>query len=370
MPLSRRRFLSDSAAALAAAAAPSALASASSATVPTPPPLMTPYKYGRLVLRGSGTPGSFDEKFVDGPFVFRYQNEFRMSYIGFDGVGYQTGLARSPDLVHWTRIGCVLRRQPDSPVFRYNIAMMWIVRENDALGPATLKKVRGRYLGAWHAYPNAGMEAGPAVIGLCWSQDLIHWQLDPPSLRPDDPHAAPWEQGGLYKPCLVEYDGLFYLFYNAKTRPLPQSQGGGWHEQTGLATSPDLKHWTRSPLNPIIRNGSPGAWDDRFASDPCAVRWRNQWAVFYYGLSSRDGKARDLLALGHAPDRLHKTDSILVDAGGPGSVDDDYAHKPSILDWEGDLYHFYTAVSGRYPSDIRGISVARSRPWPAITSPR
>jgi hypothetical protein len=363
--LTRRTFLRDASLAAASVARPPGHADPTRGAPPQPPPrpLTTPYKYGRLVLRGSGTPGAFDSKFVDGPFVFRFANEFRLSYIGFDGIGYQTGLARSTDLVHWTSLGCVIPRQPASPIFRYNVAMMWIVRDNAALGPATLKKVRGHYLGAWHAYPNAGMEAGPAVIGLCWSDDLLHWRLDPPSLRPADPGAAPWERGGLYKPCLVEYDGLFYLFYNAKTVPLPRSQGGGWHEQTGLATSRDLKHWVRSPLNPILRNGPPGAWDDRFASDPCAVRWRNQWAVFYYGLSSKDGKARDLLALGHAPDRLHKTDSILVDAGPPGTVDDDYAHKPSVLDWQGDFYHFYTAVSGKYPNDIRGISVARSRPW-------
>lgn len=360
--VNRRQFLSRASATLATAAI-ARHAFADDATVPTPRALETPYKLNRLVLRGTGTRGDFDEKFVDCPFVFRYKDEFRLTYIGFDGTGYQTGLARSSDLINWTRIACILRRQPDSPVFRYNIAMMWIVRDNQALSPGNLRKIHGRYLGAWHAYPNPGMEAGPAVIGLCRSDDLLHWDLDAPCLRPDDPGAAAWERGGLYKPCLVEDNGTFYIFYNAKTEALPKSEGGGWHEQTGVATSTDLQHWTRSPLNPVIRNGPRGAWDDRFASDPCAVRWRNQWAVFYYGLSSKDGKARDLLALGDQPDRLQKTDSILVDAGPPGSVDDDYAHKPSVIAWKGDFYHFYTAVSGKYPNDVRGISVARSRPW-------
>ena len=155
----------------------------------------------------------------------------------------------------------------------------------------------------------------------------------------------------------------FIIFYNAKTRNLPKSEGGGWHEQIGVATSRDLKHWVRSPLNPIIRNGAPGSWDDRFASDPCVVRYRSEWAVLYYGLSTKDRKARDLLALGRSPERLQKADGILVDAGPPGSIDDDFAHKPSVIAWNGDFYHFYTAVSGKYPQDVRGISVARSRPW-------
>ncbi len=373
--MNRRTFLCcASAAALSAgaastdasAAALSALAAspgAVNAGPPAPHALLTPYKLNRLVLAGSGVAGDFDEKFVDCPFVFRYQDEFRLTYIGFDGTGYQTGMARSTNLQDWTRMGCILRRDPNSLIFRYNIAMMWIVRENEALSPGRLKKVNGRYLGAWHAYPNPGMEAGPAVIGLCWSDDLLHWELEPPCLRPDDPGAAAWEQGGLYKPCLVEEHGTFYLFYNAKTHNLPKREGGGWREQIGLATSRDLKHWTRSPLNPIIPNGPPGSWDDRFASDPCVVRWRHQWAIFYYGLSSRDRKARDLLAMGHTPDHPQKTGTILVDAGPPGSVDDDFAHKPSVIAWQGDFYHFYTAVSGRYPHDVRGISVARSQPW-------
>ena len=51
----------------------------------------------------------------------------------------------------------------------------------------------------------------------------------------------------------------FYLFYNAKTDLLPKDQGGGWHEQTGVATSTDLTHWTRYAGNPILRNGTRGS---------------------------------------------------------------------------------------------------------------
>lgn len=358
----RRRFLVSAGAAAAASTIPP-LALAASDRIPTPHALETPYKLNRLVLRGSGKASTFDEKLVDCSFVFRYGDEFRMTYIGFDGIGYQTGLARSTDLINWTRMGCILHRQPDNPILRYNVAMAWIVRENKVFGPGRLKKVHGRYVGAWNAYPGAGYESGPAVIGLCSSDDLIHWEVGEPILRPDDPDAKPWEQGGLYKSCLVEFDGLFYLFYNAKTKTLPKSEGGGWREQIGFATSKDLKHWTRSPLNPIIRNGVKGSWDDRFASDPCVLRWKNQWTVFYYGLSSRDGKARDLLALGSDIGQLSKTDTPLVSPGPPGSIDDDFAHKPSIFAWKGDLYHFYTAVSGKWPHTVRGISVARSRPW-------
>jgi predicted GH43/DUF377 family glycosyl hydrolase len=321
----------------------------------------TPYKYGQLVLKASGEAGTFDQKAVDCPFVFHHHGRFYMTYVAFDGGGYQTGLAKSDDLIHWRKFGCILKRDPKSAITRYNVAMNWIVRENAMHSVGELKQVRGRFLGAYHAYPNPGYEQGPAVIGLCWSDDLMHWELDGPCLRSED--GAYWERGGLYKPCLVEDQGVFYLFYNAKTQNFPKAQGGGWREQTGVATSKDLKHWTRYKGNPIIPNGPHGSWDERFASDPCVLLDGKRWAFFYYGFDAK-GKARDLLAVGRDPFHPVKVPEILIDVGPPGTVDSTFAHKPSIVYWKGSLYHFYCAVSGKYPDETRGISVARSLPWP------
>lgn len=320
-------------------------------------PFRTPYKLGRRVLEKSAVPGSFDERSVDCPFVFSAQGRFYMTYVGFDGVGYQTGLAASDDLVHWERAGLILARDPSDPVARYNMALMCILRD-DALGSAApLKKVGGRYLGAWHAYPRPGYEAGPAVIGLAFSDDLHHWQRTAPILHPRD--GADWERGGLYKPYLVKSGETYHLFYNAKN-----DRERGWIEQTGLATSRDLKTWTRYPGNPILKVGPPGAWDARFASDPAVLRRGSLWALYYYGLAD-NGRARDLLALGEDPYHFTKVPEILIDVGPPGSIDEDYAHKPSLISSEGVLYHFYCAVSGKWPHEARGISVARSRPWGA-----
>lgn len=323
-------------------------------------PFLTPYKYGKRVLSASTTPGAFDCKSVDDPFVFRHEDSFYMLYIGFDGIGYQTGLAKSKDLVHWERVACVARRNPKSKYTRYNVALSCIVRQDELHSPGKLKKVHGRYLGAWNAYPHKGYESGAGVIGLAWSDDLLHWDLTEPILFPQD--GAPWEHGGLYRPNLVEYKGVFYLYYNAKTDTLPKSEGGGWHEQTGVATSRDLKHWTRYAGNPILRNGGPDSWDARFASNPFVVRYKDWWAMYYYGLNRR-GVARELLALGHDPYHFTKVDQIIINPGQKGSVDDDFAHKPCVIYHDGVLYHFYCAVSGKWPHDVRGISVARSKPW-------
>jgi predicted GH43/DUF377 family glycosyl hydrolase len=233
--------------------------------------------------------------------------------------------------------------------------MLSILRETDLYSPGRLIKVNGHYVGAWHAYPDPGYEEGPAVIGLAWSRDLLHWERGDPILYPQK--GTGWEEGGLYKGYLVRHAGTYYMFYNAKT------QGKQWHEQTGLAMSRDLKKWTRFPGNPILHNGAPDAsWDDRFASDPAVYTHKGKWALFYFGLA-KDGKARDLLALGNSPTSFTKVPEVLVDVGKPGSIDDDYAHKPSMIYHNGDLYHFYCATGGKWPNDVRGISVARSRPW-------
>ena len=341
----------------------------------------TPYKYPELVLRGTGNKRDFDGISVDDPIVFRDGGRFYMLYIGFDGTGYQTGLASSDDLLRWTRVALVGPRDPASKYTKYNLAISSILRDKNLHGRGEALKIRGEYLAAWNAYPSAGYEEGAAVIGLARSRDLRHWTLTDPILRPED--GAAWEHGGLYRPDLLLDGGTYYLYYNAKTDPLPKSEGGGWHEQTGVATSRDLKAWTRFSGNPILRNGPrgtatypemnplhsanpavPDARDSRFASNPFVVKNGAEYAMFYFGFGyQRPGRACELLALGRDPFHFTKSSEVLIDVGPPGSIDETFAHKPSVIYHESALYHFYCAVSGKYPNEVRGIAVARSRPW-------
>ncbi|MBW4331787.1 hypothetical protein KY084_13010 [Stakelama sp. CBK3Z-3] len=354
---SRRRFVLGSAmaggAALVAGCMRGAVASGGSADPAAP--YETPYKYGKLVLEGSYEAGAFDEKAVDCPFVFYHDGQFNLLYTGWDGTGYQTGRAVSEDLINWKRAGIMLARDPDDPITRYNISCASILRENELYSPGRLIKVDGRYLAAWHAYPNPGYEQGSAVIGLAWSEDLVNWERTDPILRAED--GADWERGGLYKPYIVKNGDTYLLYYNAKTT------GNPWKEQTGLAMSKDLKSWTRYAGNPIIRNGEPGgSGDSWFASDPVVYTHNGEWSLFYFG-RAKDGKCREYLSLGNAPYHFDKVPGPLIDIGAPGSIDEHFAHKPSLVHHDGVLYHFYTGVSGKYPNDLRGITVARSKPW-------
>lgn len=75
------------------------------------------------------------------------------------------------------------------------------------------------------------------------------------------------------------------------------------------------------------------------------------------------GRACEMLALGVNPYSFFKVPGVLIDTGAPGTIDETFAHKPSVVTHEGVLYHFYCAVSGKYPNEVRGIAVARSAPW-------
>jgi len=86
---------------------------------------------------------------------------------------------------------------------------------------------------------------------------------------------APWNETHLWAPHVIAYNNLYYMFYCA---------GGADHTKTELhlATSPDLKTWTRSPQNPMVVDGFD-------ARDPFVIRINNQWVMYYCANSKPEG---------------------------------------------------------------------------------
>lgn len=304
----------------------------------------TPFRLGTPVLAPSGIPGQYDELAVDSPFVFWHHGRYHMMHVGFDGIGYQTSIAVSSDLLHWEKRKPLFPRDTLQGWDRGGIAGVWLLKENDLASVPRLKKWQGKYWMVYHSYPDAGYEAGPASIGLAFTEDesLEHWErLPQPILRWQEGDA--WERGGLYKGCLVEDQGRFYLFYNAK-----DSERWLWHEQIGLAVSDDLKTWRRWEDNPLIPN-TPDGWDRAFCADPCVVRAEDRWVMFYYGY---DGvHAQEGIAF--SDDLLHwkKAEAPILSCGKEGALDALHAHKPSVVMKENILYHFYCAVRPSRPED-------------------
>lgn len=299
--------------------------------------LLTPYKLGKPVLTGSGIPNTFDYLAVDCPFVFCHQDKFYMMYVGFDGIGYQTGLAVSHDLVHWDTKGAILKREDNVGWDRIGAAGTWILKDTNSLWEEpTLLKYDGRYWMIYHSYPEEGYETGPAQIGLAWTkdEDLLEWhRLPEPIFSWKD--GLEWERGGLYKGCLIRHEGSFYLFYNAKN-----AKEGNWLEQIGLASSPDLINWKRCDKNPLIKV-SEGEWDSKFCADPYVVKDGERWLTFYYGFNNKH--AQDGIAFSHDLFHWEKYHRPILTNGKEGELDSKYAHKPSMLYHDGVLYHFYCA---------------------------
>jgi len=327
-------------------------------------PFLTPYKYGKPVLTGSNQPDAFNSKGVDCPFVFQHNGQFYMMYVGFDGVGYQTALATSDDLLHWKHKSVILQRSEGDAWDASNIAGTWILKEHELHAPPTLKKWDNKYWLVYHAYPGKGYEEGPGHIGLAWTEDenLLDWhRLPNPILKPAD--GAEWERGGLYKECLIEHAGTFYLFYNAKNIP---KQGEHWVEQTGVALSTNLRDWTRHAQNPVLRV-SPGQWDSGFVSDPCILRNENTWAMYFFGFNYKAAQE----GIAFSSDLLHwdKHPEPIIRIGQAGDIDSIFAHKPSVIAHNDVLYHFYCACREWREGDptnlhnmFRTISLATSKP--------
>lgn len=322
---------------------------------------LTPYKYGKPVLVGSGEEGSFDKNAVDCPFVFQHNDKFYMMYVGFDGTGYQTALATSDDLLNWEHLAVILRRNENQHWDSENIAGTWIMKEHDINAPPVLKKWDNKYWLVYHAYPEQGYEVGPAKIGLAWTEDenLLEWnKLEDPILVPEKHHE--WESGGLYKECLIEHKGTFYLFYNAK------NSDERWKEQTGVATSKDLMSWEKYENNPVLKV-SPGEWDCGFASDPCVLKNGDEWVMYYFGFNYK--KAEEGLAVSSDLFNWTKYPEPIIRIGNGDEIDSVFAHKPSVITHNNVLYHFYCA-SRRYRegdptlnfnNEFRTISVAASK---------
>jgi predicted GH43/DUF377 family glycosyl hydrolase len=301
---------------------------------------------------------------VDIPFVFRHNDQFYMLYTGYDGKGYQSALAASDDLLHWTPKGVILGRDLESDRWdRVGAAATWMIKESDNLYDIPrLRKVDGKYWLVYHSYPMSGYEEGPAEIGMAWCEDeeLMEWhRMDAPVYSWKD--GEEWERGGLYKACIISHNDTWYMFYNAK------NTDKRWIEQTGLATSKDLIHWTRCEKNPVLRI-TPEAWDGRFLSDPYIVKDKDHWVNFYFGYNYNH--AQEGLAISHNLEDWEKVEEPILTHGKEGELDAGHAHKASVLYYEGTLYHFYCATRPYREGDrtkiwneFRTIAVAASKPF-------
>lgn len=303
------------------------------------PSFLTLTKLDQPVLAPTGRAGDFDSEQVDCPKLLRSADfddgkgspplltrdgAYVMAYAGWDGRANRIGLARSTDLKTWTRAGLALDLGRKGEF------------DSGSVSAPFLFALEGRFYLLYCGFPKEGYEAGPGQIGLAESDDLVTWRKRGVVLKPEQE----WEAGGLFQPYLLRHRSTFYLFYNARAAEAPHA------EQTGLATSRDLKSWTKWPENPVLRTGPSGAWDSLFASDPWIERIDGRWHLFYYGFDGRHAQE----GVATSTDLVKWTKSPynpILKHGSKGSLDETHAHKPCVVLHQGVWYHYYCAVGSR-----------------------
>ncbi|MCZ7641112.1 MAG: hypothetical protein M5U12_36695 [Verrucomicrobia bacterium] len=296
----------------------------------------------------------------DVPCVFQLPGQddrWYMSFIAFDGQGYNSFVAESTNLIHWSRPRLAMGFGPPNEFDHGGTVIgAYLFESYDIKAPRRLQRRDGKFWTLYGCYPRqGGYELRPGYEGVAVSEDGLSWRRakDAPILAVQDPDCGPWEKDCIYQPWLVEHRGRFFNFYNA-------AEGGV--EQTGLAFSVDLLHWMRYPANPVVRNRA-GGFDEQFASDPKVFRDGDHWTMFYFGVG-RGGAhimvafSRDLVHWTAHPEPLYRA------GGNPSGLDGQYAHKISLVYHPKDdtFYLHYCACGNRG----RGIGLITSKP---LTSP-
>jgi beta-xylosidase len=114
----------------------------------------TPYKYGMVMVPDSNS------KKIDCPSVFRKGNNWYMTYLVFNGRGYETWLADSKDLLHWKTRGRILSFSDTTNWDSNQKAGYIALQDNKWGGSYQLQKYQDKYWLSYFGGQSRGYEKG------------------------------------------------------------------------------------------------------------------------------------------------------------------------------------------------------------------
>lgn len=317
------------------------------------------YQPNHVISSTPNIPGYASFQGTDVPTVYQLPGDtakWYMSFIAFNGNGYNSFVEESTDLVNWSNPRLAMGfGQPGAFDYGGCVVGAYLYESYDIKAPRMLKQRDGQYWTLYGAYPfQTGYESRPGYEGVASSAIGLAWQQAKPApiLSVYDPDCGAWEQSCIYQPWLVENNGTFYNFYNA---------ANGGIEQSGVATSTDLLDWTRYPGNPVLKNAN-SSYDAGFASDPKVFRDGDHWTMFYFGVGA--GGAHIMAAFSY--DLMNwkaSTVPLYLAGGNPSGLDSSFAHKISLVyNPQNDTYYLYYCAVGNAG---RGIGLITSKPLPS-----
>jgi len=317
--------------------------------------IKTPFKFGLVVVPPDNS------KKIDCPSVFRKGKSWYMTYIMFDGRGYETWIAKSDNLLNWKTLGKLMS---------FSDSTEW--DSNQKAGYTALQDYQWDGSYRWQAYNNkywmsyiggrdTGYETGSLAIGVASTEtdpSVPHlWQrMAKPVLAASDNDVRWWENKKLYKSTIIwdkqKTTGYpFVMYYNANGDSSHNTPKWRWFERIGMAVSNDMINWKRLGADPVMHHkiGITG--------DAVIQKIDNLWVMFYFG-AFWEGRKDAFNRFACSYDLVHWTDwkgADLVASSEP--YDEKYAHKSFVVKYQGVVYHFYCAVNNK---DQRGIAVAVS----------
>jgi predicted GH43/DUF377 family glycosyl hydrolase len=135
------------------------------------------------------------------------------------------------------------------------------------------------YEGQDKPFPQGGHERA----GLATSRDGLHWEKWKGNPVLDVGPAGAWDSRVAKLPVVSRHGDTYYLFYSGRDS---QNKRDTENKNIGVATSKDLRTWTKYSGNPVL-SGRPDAWDRQLSTYPAAVVQRGaKYHLLYRGMQS------------------------------------------------------------------------------------
>lgn len=315
----------------------------------------TPYKYGLVVVPDN------EEKKIDCPSVFRHGRKWYMTYVIFNGRGYETWLSKSNDLLHWKQLGRVMSFSDTADWDNNQKAGYIALQEPELDGKYRLQKHDGKYWMSYFGGVTRGYEAGDLSIGMAYTKKNPskphEWtRLSKPILTSQDKDVRWWENRKQYKNSVIwdksQTTGHpFVMYYNANGDTTGNVKLR-WFERIGMAVSDDMVHWKRFEQQPVM------AHEKGITGDAVILKKDDVWVMFYFGAFWKNS-TESFNRFACSYDLVHWTDWKGEDLVKPSEAyDEKYAHKSFVVKYKGVVYHYYCAVNKK---DQRGIAVTTSK---------
>ncbi|MFA9390233.1 MAG: hypothetical protein ACERKD_10515 [Prolixibacteraceae bacterium] len=314
----------------------------------------TPFKYGLVMV-----PDSNQYKF-DCPTIFYQDDKWVMTYIVFDGRGYETYLAESENLLDWKSKGKIMEFT-DTTEWDANQKAGYpsLIAYNWGKKPV-INSYHGKYWLSYFGGNTQGYEKGLLSISMAYTESdpaLVHtWKgIGHPVLSSHDADARWYDNSTMYKSFVIEdveklTGHSFVMYYNARGDSINPARGA---ERISMAVSDDMVNWKRFGTEPLV-NHHKG-----ISGDAVIQKIDDVYVMFFFRANWPKGETVVYNSFYCSYDLMHWTEwngPHLIEPS--ESYDNLFAHKAYVIKHDGVVFHFYNAVD---QLGNRGIALATSK---------